>query len=72
MLQVRDPIYHAYGWSIRYFLILRDNYIGSFTHFQTLSEYLDKRKQKMSVGDPIRLTYRPGKASKHLSFAYCC
>ncbi|KAF8973209.1 hypothetical protein BDZ97DRAFT_665381 [Flammula alnicola] len=60
---LRDAIYRAYGWSIRYFMVLRDNYFGSFTHFQTLSEYLDKRKRNHPIGDPIGLKYRPGKAN---------
>ncbi|KAF4621408.1 hypothetical protein D9613_000735 [Agrocybe pediades] len=55
--------YQAFGWSIRYFMVLRDNYLGSFTHFQTLSEYLDKRRQNIPVGDPIDLKYRPGKTN---------
>ncbi len=71
MSQVKNPTYYAYGWSIRYFLILRDNYIGSFTHFQTLSEYLDKRNQKLPVGDPIKLSYRPGKVSEQLALRQC-
>lgn len=44
-------------------MVLRDNYLGSFTHFQTLSEYLDKRKRGRSIGDPLGLKYRPGKVS---------
>lgn len=42
-------------------MVLRDNYFGSFTHFCTLFEYLEKRRKGQQVGDPIELQYRPGK-----------
>lgn len=42
-------------------MVLRDNYFGSFTHFQTLSEYLEKRQRGVPIGDPIALKYRRGK-----------
>lgn len=42
-------------------MVLRDNYLGSFTHFQTLYEYLEKPKQNLPPGDPICLKYRQGK-----------
>ncbi|KAF6761220.1 hypothetical protein DFP72DRAFT_34729 [Ephemerocybe angulata] len=51
----------ALGWAIRYFMVLKDNYFGSFTHFSTLYEYLDNRKKNTPLGDPIMLKYRPGK-----------
>ncbi|KAF8893814.1 hypothetical protein BD779DRAFT_1669348 [Infundibulicybe gibba] len=60
---VRDIAYKAMGWSIRYFMIIRDNYFGSFTHFSTLYEYLDRRARNLPVGDPILLKYRKGKAN---------
>ncbi|KAF9475774.1 hypothetical protein BDN70DRAFT_996181 [Pholiota conissans] len=60
---LNDAIFHAYGWSIRYLMVLRDNFLGSFTHFQTLAEYLDKRTRKLPIGDPVQLKYRPGKAN---------
>jgi hypothetical protein len=42
-------------------MIWRDNYFGSFTHFSTLSEYLDKRKRGFPLGDPVEQKYRKGK-----------
>ena len=50
-------------------MALKDNYFGSFTHFQTLSEYLDKRKRGEPIGDPILLKYRAGKVSIILVFS---
>ncbi|KAG5639402.1 hypothetical protein H0H81_002934 [Sphagnurus paluster] len=60
---LRDITFKSLGWSIRYFMVLRDNYLGSFTHFSTLSEYLEKRKKNLPLGDPILSKYRPGKSN---------
>ncbi|KAF5370617.1 hypothetical protein D9758_002040 [Tetrapyrgos nigripes] len=59
----RNIAFKALGWSIRYFMILKDNYFGSFTHFSTLYEYLDKIKKGEPPGDPIDLKYREGKSN---------
>ncbi|KAI8993910.1 hypothetical protein BD414DRAFT_436222, partial [Trametes punicea] len=59
----RDVVYKAFGWTVRYFMILRDNYFGSFTHFSTLTEYLNKRKSGQPLGDPIHLQYREGQSN---------
>ncbi|KAH9929533.1 uncharacterized protein BXZ73DRAFT_47994 [Epithele typhae] len=59
----RDLIYKAFGWTIRYFMIMRDNYFGSFTHFSTLTEYLRGRKRGQPLGDPIQLQYREGSSN---------
>ncbi len=40
-------------------MIFQQNYFGTFTHFSTLGEYLQKRGEGQ-IGDPIDLTYRPG------------
>lgn len=44
-------------------MVLRDNYFGSFTHFSTLVEYLDKRNKFVLSGDPLEMKYRPNKVS---------
>ncbi|KAI0762082.1 hypothetical protein BD413DRAFT_680921 [Trametes elegans] len=59
----QNVVYKAFGWTIRYFMILRDNYFGSFTHFSTLTEYLNKRKDDQPLGDPIHLQYREGQSN---------
>jgi len=41
-------------------MVLRENYFGTFTHFTTLVEYLDKRANGQ-VGDPVEQKYRAGK-----------
>lgn len=63
-MKARDVIYKLCGWSIRHFMILRNNYFGSFTHFSTLYEYLAKRRQKQPLGDPVDLQYREGGVSE--------
>ncbi|KAI0645908.1 hypothetical protein C8Q79DRAFT_910949 [Trametes meyenii] len=60
---VSDIVYKAFGWTIRYFMVLRDNYFGSFTHFSTLTEYLSKRSRGLPLGDPIHLQYREGQSN---------
>jgi len=41
-------------------MVLRENYFGTFTHFTTLVEYLDKHANSQ-VGDPVEQKYRAGK-----------
>ncbi|KAF9012385.1 hypothetical protein BDQ17DRAFT_1496756 [Cyathus striatus] len=61
--ELREVACRALGWSIRYFMVLRDNYFGSFTHFSTLLEYLSKRERGLAVGDPLSEKYREGKSN---------
>ena len=69
-IQLHDVVYKALGWSIRYFMVLRENYFGSFTHFSTLSEYLEKRERKLPTGDPIMEKYRQGKVHRQFCLAF--
>ncbi|KIL66260.1 hypothetical protein M378DRAFT_192008 [Amanita muscaria Koide BX008] len=62
-ITAHDVIYKMLGWSIRYFMVLKDDYFGSFTHFSTLSELLKRQQNGLTFGDPILLKYRPGKAN---------
>jgi hypothetical protein len=65
--QIDDLAYKAFGWTMRSLMVLRDNYLGGFTHYQTLSEFLDKLKRNRPVGDPMELQYRPGSVSRYVS-----
>ena len=65
-LQLNDTIFKCLAWSIRHFMIFQQNYFGTFTHFSTLGEYLQKRAAGQ-IGDPIDLTYRPGTVRQFLS-----
>lgn len=64
--KVRDIAFKTLGSTIRYLMVMRDNYFGSFTNFSTLYEYLDKRRQGLPPGDPIELKYRRGNVRSFL------
>ncbi|KAI0267154.1 hypothetical protein BC834DRAFT_969170 [Gloeopeniophorella convolvens] len=59
---LNDVVFKCLAWSIRHFMIFQQNYFGSFTHFSTLREYLQKR-ERGQIGDPIHLQYRPGNSN---------
>lgn len=60
LIQAHDLHYVSVGWSIRHLMILRENYLGTFTHFSTLHEYLEMRKKRRPAGDPLEDKYREG------------
>lgn len=51
-------------------MILRDNYFGSFTHFSTLKEYIQRMDRKQPLGDPIGMQYREGSVSPDFLFGF--
>lgn len=54
----QSPVFHLYGFVIRYFLKLKDNYFGDDVHFKTLEEYQDLQELKKT--DPeAELRSRP-------------
>ncbi|KDQ57525.1 hypothetical protein JAAARDRAFT_69639 [Jaapia argillacea MUCL 33604] len=59
----RDVVWKAFGWTVRQIMIFRENYFGTFTHFSTLYEYLEKRKNGLPAGDPVEASYRKGKSN---------
>ncbi|KAI6121684.1 hypothetical protein F5141DRAFT_529930 [Pisolithus sp. B1] len=61
-ISLADVSFKLLGWVIRYAMVLRDNYFGSFTHFSTLVEYLS-RHAKGEVGDPVEKKYRLGQSN---------
>ncbi|KAI9437708.1 hypothetical protein H4582DRAFT_1957102, partial [Lactarius indigo] len=60
---LNDVIFKCLAWSMRHLMIFQQNYFGTFTHFSTLGEYLQKRGEGQ-IGDPINLTYRPGMSNQ--------
>jgi len=70
-LKVRDIRFKALGWTIRYLMVMRENYFGTFTNFSTLYEYLDKRRRGLPVGDPVELKYREGKVRSLTTLPHC-
>ncbi|KAG1839020.1 hypothetical protein DFJ58DRAFT_813100 [Suillus subalutaceus] len=61
-VETSNVAFKALGWCVRYLMVLRDNYLGSFTHFSTLVEYLEKRSINL-IGDPLEMKHRPGKSN---------
>lgn len=59
--QAKNVVLKTFGWVIRHFMVLRDNYFGSFTQFSTLYEYIQKKDRGLPIGDPTEFKYRPGK-----------
>ncbi|KAJ4390809.1 Macrophage colony-stimulating factor 1 receptor [Gnomoniopsis smithogilvyi] len=54
----QSPVFHLYGFVIRYFLKMKDNYFGDDVHFKTLEEYQDL--QELKKADPeAELRSRP-------------
>ncbi|KAI0454759.1 hypothetical protein F5B21DRAFT_504006 [Xylaria acuta] len=52
----QSPTFYLYGFLIRYFLLLKDNYFGDHVHFRTLDEYqqalrIDAQGSKAEVAD---------------------
>lgn len=41
-----DITLQCYGFLVRYFVVLIDNYFGTATHFRTLQEYTDSRQRQ--------------------------
>lgn len=67
LLQAKNLVLKTFGWVIRHFMVLRDNYFGSFTQFYTLYEYIQKKDRGLPISDPTDLKYRPGKV-----MPFCC
>lgn len=42
----QSPVLHCYGFVVRYFLKVKDNYFGDDVHFKTLEEYLEMLEMK--------------------------
>ncbi|KAI0314094.1 hypothetical protein OF83DRAFT_1165342 [Amylostereum chailletii] len=55
-----EVIFKCLGWSVRHFMILRENYFGGFTHFSTIQEFLERRERGHPMGDPIQAKWREG------------
>ncbi|KAL1748805.1 hypothetical protein HDZ31DRAFT_59984 [Schizophyllum fasciatum] len=55
--------YKALGWTVRYFMVFKDNYFGSFTHYSTLAEFLEKQNAGEPLGDPVIKKYREGQSN---------
>ena len=52
-------------------MVLKDNYFGSFTHYSTLAEFLEKQKAGEPLGDPVIKKYREGQVRSYARFPTC-
>lgn len=52
-------------------MVLKDNYFGSFTHYSTLAEFLEKQKAGEPLGDPVLKKYREGQVRFFMPLSTC-
>ncbi|KAK0388491.1 hypothetical protein NLU13_4735 [Sarocladium strictum] len=62
----QSPSAYIYGFVIRYFLLLKDNYFGDHVHFRTLDEYQEMRRQEEANPDAQDANRPPHKKSNDL------
>ncbi len=62
----KKPVFRAYGFMVRYFLKLKDNYFGDDVHFKTLEEYQDNLRLKEADPDAELASRPPHKLSNDL------
>ncbi|ERS97787.1 hypothetical protein HMPREF1624_05958 [Sporothrix schenckii ATCC 58251] len=60
------PWFTAYGFMVRYFIKLKDNYFGDDVHFTTLEEYQDNLRLKETDPDAEIASRPPHKVSNDL------
>ncbi|TDZ40573.1 Protein CSF1 [Colletotrichum spinosum] len=65
-LGLQSPTVTLYGFLIRYFLVLKDNYLGDYIHFKTLEEYQDLLRAKELNPDAELANRPPPKKSNDL------
>ena len=62
----QSPTAHLYGFVIRYFLKIKDNYMGDDIHFKTLEEYQEMLRLKESNPEAEMANKPPPKKSNDL------
>ncbi|KAH7328007.1 hypothetical protein B0I35DRAFT_472765 [Stachybotrys elegans] len=65
-LHGQSPNVYLYGFLVRYFLVLKDNYFGEHVHFRTLDEYQSQLSSKELTADNQAVTKPPPKKSNDL------
>ena len=60
------PTVHLYGFLIRYFIKIKDNYFGEDLHFQTLEEYQQRTNKTKKPGIGLSRDDLPAKISNDL------
>ncbi|PHH66802.1 hypothetical protein CDD81_5934 [Ophiocordyceps australis] len=50
----QSPQVYLYGFIVRYFLLLKDNYLGDYVHFKTINEYQEQiQAQGLGLEPPV-------------------
>ncbi|KAI5918618.1 hypothetical protein F4810DRAFT_691377 [Camillea tinctor] len=62
----QSPMVYLYGFIIRYFLQLKDNYFGDYVHFKTLDEYQESLRLKATDPDAESANSPPVKKSNDM------
>ncbi|KAK4454351.1 protein CSF1 [Podospora aff. communis PSN243] len=62
----QSPTAHVYGFIVRYFLKIKDNYFGDDIHFKTLEEYQDILRLKETSPEGEAANKQPHKKSNDL------
>ncbi|KAL2130955.1 hypothetical protein VTI74DRAFT_5718 [Chaetomium olivicolor] len=62
----QSPVANLHGFTIRYFLKVKDNYFGDDVHFKTLEEYQEMLRLKASDPDAELANKPPSKKSNDL------
>ncbi len=63
VVQADSPRLKLFGWAIRRFLLVKDNYFGSYNSYKTTYEFMEGfNRTPREFGDAIEKRYRPGKS----------
>lgn len=65
-VSAQSPTVNLYGFVIRYFLKVKDNYFGDDVHFKTLEEYQEMLKLKETDPEAERQSKPPAKKSNDM------
>ncbi|KAH6895300.1 hypothetical protein B0T10DRAFT_507394 [Thelonectria olida] len=68
ILNVRgqSPYVYLYGFVVRYFILLKDNYFGDYVHFKTLGEYQEQLQLKQKNPQAENTNQPPHKKSNDM------
>lgn len=58
-VHAQSPCIYLYGFLVRYFMVLKDNYFGEHVHFKTQDEYQEQLQAKMQNPDAELPAVRP-------------
>ncbi|KAH6607754.1 fermentation associated [Trichoderma cornu-damae] len=65
-VHAQSPGIYLYGFLVRYFMLLKDNYFGEHVHFRTQDEYQEQLQAKKQNPDAERTVRPPSKKSNDL------